>query len=77
MKKKKAPRTGQAIKGALHNYDGLLFWVPKMTEGQLQWALEEEMRGKRRASFVTKIHAAYSYKRTRRERAELLGKCGK
>lgn len=77
MKKKKVHSTVRAMRGALHNYDGLLFWVPKMTEGQLQVTLEEEMRGKRRASFVTKIHAAYSYKRTRRERANLLGKCGK
>ena len=47
----------------------------RLNESDLSKLLEMELKGKRRRSFVEKIHSALSTKRTRRERRECLDQC--
>jgi hypothetical protein len=46
-----------------------------LTEEQLTELLTMELNGRKRRSFIERIHSTLSTKRTRRERAEFLARC--
>lgn len=50
----------------------LMQTISLLTEPELKRLLEDEVKGKKRAMFVTRMHQRYCMLRAARERAELL-----
>lgn len=60
------------VKNLITTYEVLLANVASMSEDELKRAIEVEKEEQRRQSVLVKLHQAYTRKRARREREELL-----
>jgi hypothetical protein len=59
----------------LHSWVTLNDRLNELNEDNLKELLRMEMAGQKRATFVSRIHAMYSRKRTQRERQGYLAEC--
>jgi len=48
-------------------------WLQTATEEEVQAALDAEVRGKRRNTFIKRLHQRYTILRSNRERLAMLG----
>lgn len=54
------------------NWRMLMQVISTLSEDELKRLLDEEVRGKKRAMFVQRLHQRYCMKRSAREREELM-----